>query len=86
MRRLTGNAVLERQLDKRNEQVERLLQENERLKHVANSGNDSEFVTMLRQQLQDSKKQLEQEREEMDELRGLVIQSLSTQPERKGKK
>lgn len=85
-RRLTGNAVLERQLDQRNEQVERLIQENERLKHSTNFGNDSEVVAMLRQQLQDSKEQrqemkeqLEQQREEhkreMDELRGLLRQS-----------
>lgn len=58
------------------------MQENERLKHRANFGNDSEIVTMLHQQLQDSKeqrqkmkKQLEQQREghkrEMDELRSL---------------
>lgn len=90
-RRLTGNAVLERQLDQRNEQLERLIQENERLKYGADSGNSLEVVTMLRQQLQDSKEQrqeikeqLERQREdhkrEMDELRGLLRQSLSTQP------
>ena len=83
-RRLTGNAVLERQLDQRNEQVERLMQENERLKHGASSENSSEVVTMLREQLRDSKEQLERQREEhkrdMDELRGLLRQALSTQP------
>lgn len=89
--------VLERQLDQRNEQVERLMQENARLKHGTNFGNDSEVGTMLRQQLQDSKEQrqemkeqLEQQREEhkreMDELRGLLRQSLSTQSEGKGTK
>lgn len=45
---------------------------------------------MLRQQLQDPKEQLEQQREEhkreMDEVRGLLEQSLSTQSKGKGKK
>lgn len=45
---------------------------------------------MLCQQLQDSKEQLKQQKEEhkreMDELRGLLRQSLSTQSEGKGKK
>lgn len=68
-RRLTGNAVLERQLDQRNEQVERLIQENERLKHSTNFGNDSEVVTMLRQQLQDSKEQRQEMKEQLEQQR-----------------
>lgn len=80
---LALNAVLEQQLDQRNEQI---LQEIERLKHDANFGNDSEVVTMLRQQLQDSKEQKEEHKQEMDELRGLLGQSLSTQSKGKGKK
>lgn len=64
-RRLTGNAVLERQLDQRNEQVERLMQENGRLRHGA--ANDSEVVTIPRQKLQDSKEQLEQQKQERKE-------------------
>jgi hypothetical protein len=57
-KRLTGNAVLQRQLDQRDEQIERLMQEmkeqrqkNESLRRSANSGNDSEVVPMLRQEL-----------------------------------
>lgn len=83
---LALNAVLEQQLDQRNKQIERLLQEIERLKHGANFGNDSEVVTMLRQQLQNSKEQKEEHKQEMDELRGLLGQSLSTQSKGKGKK
>ena len=63
-RRLTGNAVLERQLDQNKEQLERLIQENERLKYDVKSGNDSEVVTMLLQQLERQSEEHKQEREE----------------------
>ena len=54
------------------------MQENERLKHGANSGNDSEVVTMLRQQIQDTKEQTQEMKEQLEqqreELRGLLRQ------------
>ncbi|KAL8934962.1 MAG: hypothetical protein Q9211_004957 [Gyalolechia sp. 1 TL-2023] len=72
-RRLTGNAVLERQLDRKDEELERVRQENERLRLNANPGKDSEIVTMLLQQLEqqraEAKQQLEQQREEAKQLR-----------------
>lgn len=47
-KKLTKNAMLKRQLDQKNEQVERLMQKNERPKHNVNFENDSKIVTMLR--------------------------------------
>lgn len=68
-KKLTASAVLERQVDQSNEQVERLMQKIERLEHAANSGNVSEVVTMLRQQLQDSKEQRQEMKEQVEEMK-----------------
>ena len=62
-RRLTGNAVLERQLDRKDEKLERLRQEMNDLRQSANSGNDSEVVVMLRQELDRQRQDNEQLRQ-----------------------
>ena len=80
-RKLTGNAVLERQLDRKDEELERVRQEMKELRQSANSGNDSEVMTLLRQDLerqrQENERQREEHKREMDQLRDLLRQSLS---------
>ena len=66
-RRLTGNAVLERQLDRKDEELERVRQENDWLRQGANSGKDSEVVTMLQQGLERQRQELEQQRKDAKE-------------------
>ena len=87
-KRLTGNAVLQRQLDQRDEQVDRLIQEMNELRQSANSGNDSEVVTMLRQELerqrQENERQRQESKEEINELKEMLKQLVAA-PSQKGR-
>ena len=88
--RMTATSVREQRME---DELERQREELERLKHGANTGNDSEAMTMLRQELerqrQDSERQreqLEQQRLEISKLTAALMQSLPAQPKQRGKK
>ena len=89
--------VLEKQLEQKDVEVDRLRQKMNELRQNTNSGNDSEVVTILRQQNTEMKKQVEQQKQdnkrqrkkhkrEIDELRDLLRQSVigTTKAETKG--
>lgn len=73
-KRLTGNAVLQRQLDQRDEQIERLMQEMKEQRQES------------KEQRQESKEQLEQQRQQISKLTEALMQPLPAQPKLTGKK
>ena len=86
-------STTEPELQRLNAELERQRQDNELLRQNANSGNDSEVVTMLRQELdrqrQESTAQLEKQRQESKEQMSKLmetLQPLSAQPKQKGRK
>ena len=107
-RRRTATVVLEERLERKDvelervrqesdEKLDRLRQEMKELRQSANSGNDSEIVTMLRQQNAEMKEQMDRQRQENQGLKeeiskltqsvlAFAAQSQSTQPKGRGKK
>lgn len=81
-KRLTGNVVLQRQLDQRDEQVDWLIQEMKELRQSARQENERQ-----RQELKEEiERQRQESKEEIDELKEMLKQLVAASSQKGGKK